>query len=128
MDLDLRKLRYFAAVAEHRHFGRAAAELYVAQPVLSRQVRALERELGCELLVRTTRSVRLTAAGEQLHEEARALLPQVEASLRRVHDRGRDHLRLVVGFVPGLRVDGAVRAFSAVHPEVAVDLLQLHWW
>ena len=70
-DLDLRKLRYFVAVAERRHFRRAAEQLFIAQPVLSRQIRALEAELGCALLERTTRRVQLTAAGEQLLGHAR---------------------------------------------------------
>lgn len=128
MDLDLRKLRYFAAVAEHKHFGRAAAQLFIAQPVLSRQVRALERELGCTLLLRSTRSVELTAAGEQLRIEASAVFAEIEAALRRVHAKGRDARRLVVGFAPGLHVADAVRAFTVTHPEVVVDLLQLDWW
>jgi DNA-binding transcriptional LysR family regulator len=128
MDLDLRKLRYFAAVAEHRHFGRAAEQLYIAQPVLSRQIRALEQELGCALLVRTTRSVQLTPAGEQLCEEARSVFATVDAAVRRVHEIDRGVQRLVVGFAPGLRVSEAVRAYSATHPDVGIELLQLHWW
>jgi DNA-binding transcriptional LysR family regulator len=128
MDLDLRKLRYFAAVAEHRHFGRAAAQLYIAQPVLSRQIRALEQELGCALLVRTTRSVELTPAGEQLREEARGVFGAVDTAVRRVLEVERGVERLVVGFAPGLHVADAVRAFGAAHPEVTLDLLQLHWW
>jgi DNA-binding transcriptional LysR family regulator len=128
MDLDLRKLRYFAAVAEHRHFGRAAEQLYIAQPVLSRQIRALEQELGCALLVRTTRSVQLTPAGEQLFEEARRVFATVDAAVRRVHEIGRGVERLVVGFAPGLHVSEAVRAFTATHPDVEIELLQLHWW
>jgi DNA-binding transcriptional LysR family regulator len=128
MDLDLRKLRYFAAVAEHRHFGRAAEQLYIAQPVLSRQIRALEQELGCALLVRTTRSVQLTPAGEQLREEARQVFASVDAAVRRVHEVDRGVERLVVGFAPGLRVSEAVRAFTATHPDVQIELLQLTWW
>jgi DNA-binding transcriptional LysR family regulator len=128
MDLDLRKLRYFAAVAEHRHFGRAAVQLYIAQPVLSRQIRALERELGCALLVRTTRSVQLTPAGEQLHEEARSVFATVDAAVRRVHEVDRGVERLVVAFAPGLHVSDAVRAFTATHSGVEIELLSLHWW
>lgn len=128
MDLDLRKLRYFVAVAEHRHFGRAAQELYIAQPVLSRQIRALEQELGCDLFVRTTRSVQLTPAGEQLREEAPGLLTSVDSAVRRVHEVGRGVERLVVAFTPGLHVSEAVRLFSAAHPDVEIELLQVKWW
>ncbi|GAA1528372.1 LysR family transcriptional regulator [Kribbella lupini] len=128
MDLDLRKLRYFAAVAEHRHFGRAADALYIAQPVLSRQIRALERELGCELFVRTTRSVQLTPAGEQLREEAAGVLASVDSAVRRVHEVGRGVRRLVVAFASGLRVSEVVVAFAAKYPDVEVDLLRLNWW
>jgi DNA-binding transcriptional LysR family regulator len=128
MDLDLRKLRYFAAVAEHQHFGRAAGQLYIAQPVLSRQIRALEQELGCDLLLRTTRSVQLTPAGEQLREEARGVLAAVDAAVRRVHEAGRGLERLVVAFAPGLHVSGAVRAFAETHPRVGIELLHLNWW
>lgn len=128
MDLDLRKLRYFAAVAEHRHFGRAAEQLYIAQPVLSRQIRALERELGCALFVRTTRSVQLTPAGEQLYADAPGVLASADSAVRRVHEADRGAERLVVAFTPGLHVSEAVRAFTATHPDVEIDLLHLKWW
>lgn len=128
MDLDLRKLRYFVALAEHKHFGRAAQELYIAQPVLSRQIRALERELGCALFVRTTRAVELTPAGEQLHEEARGVLASVDSAVRRVHEVDRGVQRLVIAFAPGLHVSNAVRAFTAAHPDVEIALLTLKWW
>lgn len=128
MDLDLRKLRYFAAVAEHQHFGRAAESLYIAQPVLSRQIRSLERDLGCTLLERTTRSVRLTPAGEQLYADATGLLASAEAATRRTHEVARGLHRLVVGFVPGLQVSAAVRAFGVDHPGVEVELVRLDWF
>jgi DNA-binding transcriptional LysR family regulator len=128
MDLDLRKLRYFAAVAEHQHFGRAAEQLYIAQPVLSRQIRALERELGCALFVRTTRSVQLTPAGEQLHKDALGVFASVDSAVRRVHEVERGVERLVVAFSPGLHVSEAVRAFTATHPDVEIGLLHLNWW
>ncbi|NSC25449.1 LysR family transcriptional regulator [Streptomyces albus subsp. chlorinus] len=128
MDLDLRKLRYFAAVAEHRHFGRAAKQLYIAQPVLSRQIRAFEQELACTLLVRTTRSVELTSAGRQLYEEAQRILPSVGAAVRRVQDADRGVRRLVVAFSPGLHVSEAIKAFTSRHPDVETDVVPAHWW
>ncbi|MFD8544559.1 LysR family transcriptional regulator [Streptomyces sp. NPDC059649] len=128
MDLDLRKLRYFATLAEHGHFGRAAEQLYIAQPVLSRQIKALERELGCTLLLRTTRSVELTAAGTQLYEEAQQILPSVAAAVRRVHDVDQGVQRLVVAFSPGLPVSEAIRAFTARHADVEIDVVPARWW
>jgi DNA-binding transcriptional LysR family regulator len=73
-DLDLRLVRYFTVVAEHRHFGRAAADLLIAQPSLSRQIRRLEQQLGVRLLDRTPQGTRLTEAGEVFLPRARALL------------------------------------------------------
>ncbi|MEU3255543.1 LysR family transcriptional regulator [Streptomyces sp. NPDC006997] len=128
MDLDLRKLRYFVAVAEHRHFGRAAEQLYIAQPVLSRQISAFERELECALLVRTTRSVELTDAGRQLYEEAQGILASVTAAVQRVRDADRGAQRLVVAFSPGLHVSDALRAFTARHPDVETDVVPARWW
>ncbi|MFS8203655.1 LysR family transcriptional regulator [Streptomyces sp. CWNU-52B] len=128
MDLDLRKLRYFVAVADHRHFGRAAEQLYIAQPVLSRQIRAFEQELECALFVRTTRSVELTAAGKQLHEEAQGVLAAVAAAVRRVHDADHSVQRLVVAFSPGLHVSDALRAFTLRHPHVETDVVPARWW
>jgi DNA-binding transcriptional LysR family regulator len=128
MDLDLRKLRYFVAVAERRNFGRAAEQLYIAQPVLSRQIRALEQELECTLLVRTTRSVEVTAAGKQLYEEAQGILAAADTAVRRVHDVDRGVQRLAVAFSPGLRVSDAIRAFTSRHPDVETDVVPARWW
>ena len=83
-DIELRELRYFAAVAEELHFGRAAERLRMSQPPLSRAIQRLERRLGVELLQRDRRGVQMTPAGEVLLEEARDLLDAARAAVRRV--------------------------------------------
>lgn len=82
--MELRHLRYFAEVADTRHFGRAAERLHIAQPALSQAIRQLETELGTPLFTRTTRQVRLTPAGEFLQGEALRILSAVEDSVRGV--------------------------------------------
>ena len=76
--MNLRDLEYFVALAEHRHFGRAAAACYVSQPTLSTQVKKLEAELGLQLIERSPRQVMLTAAGELVVGRARAILAEVQ--------------------------------------------------
>ncbi|MFI0897547.1 LysR family transcriptional regulator [Streptomyces sp. NPDC020983] len=127
MDLDLRKVRYFVAVAERLHFGRAAEDLLIAQPALSRQIRALERELGAELFVRDSHRVHLTAAGERLLGDARPLLAAAAAARRRAGRAAHAAGRLVVGFRSGIRVTGAIRGFGAAHPDVAVEVRRVDW-
>lgn len=127
MDLDLRKVRYFAAVAEHLNFGRAAEALHIAQPVLSRQIRALEDELKVQLLERDNRSTRLTPAGEALLEDARTLLPAADAAQRRVRDAAAGQRTLTVGFMPGLIVTAAAREISRRHPGLSVEVLRTDW-
>jgi DNA-binding transcriptional LysR family regulator len=126
-DVDLRKLRYFVAVAEQLHFGRAAEALHIAQPVLSRQVRALEEELGAQLFVRDKRATELTPAGRQLLADAGPLLAGADALRRRVSRAARGPGSFTIGFMPGLIVTGAVRALSGRHPQLAVDVLRTNW-
>ncbi|WP_017586136.1 LysR family transcriptional regulator [Nocardiopsis ganjiahuensis] len=127
MDLDLRKLRYFATVADRLHFGRAAEELHIAQPVLSRQIRALEKDLGAALFTRDSHGVALTDAGRQLLEDAGPLLASAHAVRRRVAVAAFGSRRLVVGFRSGIPVIPATRAFEAQHPDVVVDVQRMEW-
>jgi DNA-binding transcriptional LysR family regulator len=127
MDLDLRKLRYFVAVASQLHFGRAADDLHIAQPVLSRQIRALEHDLGASLFTRDSHGVTLTEGGKQLLADAGPLLASAHAARRRVAVAARGGQRLVVGFRTGIVVTHAVRAFGAAYPDVMVDVQRLEW-
>lgn len=127
MDLDLRKLRYFVAVAEELHFGRAAERLHIAQPVLSRQIRSLEDELGVEVFDRDRRGTLLTPAGEQLLQDAVPLLASARALLRRAKAAGQDTPTLTIGFMPGITLTPATAAFSTVRPGVNVRLLRTSW-
>lgn len=82
--MELRHLRYFVAVAETRHFGKAAERLHMAQPPLSQAIRQLEADIGAELFTRTTRRVQLTGAGEAFYDDALRILRSVDDSVRRV--------------------------------------------
>ncbi|WP_405748157.1 LysR family transcriptional regulator [Streptomyces canus] len=124
-DMDLRKLRYFAAVADQLHFGRAAEELHIAQPVLSRQIRALEQDLGASLFTRDRHGVALTDAGRQLLADAGPLLASAHAVRRRVSAAARGSRRLMVGFRAGIPVIPAARAFEVRHPDVVVDVQRI---
>jgi len=98
--MELRHLRYFVAVAEERHFGRAANRLHMAQPPLSQQIRQLEVDLGVTLLQRTTRRVDLTAAGEAYLDRAREILRSVEEAGLEAQRVGAGLVgRLVIGCV-----------------------------
>ncbi|MEO8004145.1 MAG: LysR family transcriptional regulator [Betaproteobacteria bacterium] len=98
--MELRHLRYFAAVAEELHFGRAAKRLHISQPPLSMQIRALEEELGVTLLNRTQRSVSLTQAGNALLAEAKHILARVDQAILTTRRAGRGEIgELLVGFI-----------------------------
>ena len=125
-DLDLRVLRYFVAVAEELHFGRAAARLYISQPSLSVQVHKLEDTLGTPLLVRTSRHVELTAAGVVMLEESHRLLANADrmVSLTRAAAAGVRG-SVVVGFQANAAAELTPKiraAFQALHPHVQVEM------
>ncbi len=97
MDVTLKQLRYFIAVAEELNFTRAAARLHLSQPALSVQIRSLERDFGVDLLRRTSRSVELTEAGRGLYEDARRMLADLERArerARRTHEAAESALRI----------------------------------
>jgi DNA-binding transcriptional LysR family regulator len=125
--LDLRRLSYFVAVAEELHFGRAAERLYVAQPVLSRQVRKLEHEIGTDLLLRSSRNVELTPAGLQVLDEAKHLLATAERARRRIADIACGQATLTIGFFVGDEFTAPRNAFSTEHPDVTINLLRIYW-
>ncbi|HRY50412.1 MAG TPA: LysR family transcriptional regulator [Candidatus Paceibacterota bacterium] len=125
--MELRQLRYFVAVAEEGNISRAAKKIFLTQPALSRQIKALEDEIGQCLLERQAHSIRLTPVGEALLREARELLQHAEQMIERVHSAGRG-VRLRVGYAPSLAagmLSVAVENFTQVHPNARVELFDL---
>lgn len=127
-DIDLRKVRYFVAVAERLHFGQAAASLHITQPALSRQIQQLEREIGVEFFVRSSREVTLTPAGEQFFHASRQLLAIARTAVYKARRASTGDNVFKVGFMLGMDTETALSAFSARHPDVSVLLQRLRWW
>jgi DNA-binding transcriptional LysR family regulator len=126
--MELRHLRYFVAVAEEEHYGRAAGRLRVAQPALSRQIQDLEEEIGFKLFDRLSRGVKISAAGKVFLEDARRILHEVNeatARARRVASGQSGTLRM--GLAEAVSWHGIVpesfRRFRDLHPDAE---LQLH--
>jgi DNA-binding transcriptional LysR family regulator len=120
--MELRTLRYFVAVAEELHFGRAAARLHMSQPPLSRAIRQLENQVGAALLHRSASGVRLTPAGTVLLEEARLLLDQADRARVRVA-AAAGSATLTVGILGDAADPGPTRlaaAYRRRHPGVQV--------
>ncbi|MHC6225565.1 LysR substrate-binding domain-containing protein [Pseudomonas sp. X10] len=128
--MDLRHLRYFLAVAEEGHFGRAAQRLHIVQSALSMQIRALEDELGGPLFVRTSRRVELTEAGRALRVEAERTLEQAAYAKHMVQRTIRGEMGTVrIGFAGNAVFSGRlmadVRVFHAAYPAADVVLREM---
>jgi DNA-binding transcriptional LysR family regulator len=126
---ELWQLRYFLAVAEQLHFGRAAAALHISQPPLSRAIRALEQRLGVVLFARSRRRVELTPEGTRLLGEARRMLGQLERTVQEVRGMARgEEGRLRIGFVSladyGV-LPGLLKAFKSARPGIALALREM---
>jgi DNA-binding transcriptional LysR family regulator len=126
--MELRQLRYFIAVAEELHFGRAAERLQISRPPLSQQILALERELGVELLVRG-RCIELTEAGRVLLEQGRSVSEAVAHAVQAAREAGDGTTRLRVGYPAGAAprsVPLAIRAFRERFPSVILETVVGH--
>jgi DNA-binding transcriptional LysR family regulator len=127
--MELRHLRYFKAVADTLSFSRAAEQLRVAQPAISRQIVALEEEIGCPLFIRTTSRVRLTDAGRHFHKEVDRLLAQLALAVTGAQKIGRgcgDELNLGSDWrVLFPQIPEAVVRYRAAQPQIAVNFVEI---
>ncbi|MFD8420322.1 LysR family transcriptional regulator [Streptomyces sp. NPDC059466] len=118
-DLELRLVRYFTVVAAHQHFGRAAADLHVAQPALSRQIQRLEKYLGVRLLDRVPQGTRLTSAGQRFLPQAEALLRAARQAELTVREQAETE-RITIGYVEDLVITDAVQELRRRHPDAEI--------
>ncbi|HVH86960.1 MAG TPA: LysR substrate-binding domain-containing protein [Terriglobales bacterium] len=129
-EIELRHLRYFVAVAEELHFGRAAKRLHLAQPPLSQQIRKLEDIVGCRLFTRTSRAVKLTSAGEAFLDRARRTLRKVEEDVEEARSVGRGEVGfLKVGFIGSsmlTRLPSMLGSYRRQFPKVNLQLQEFH--
>jgi DNA-binding transcriptional LysR family regulator len=127
--MELRHLRYFLAVAESLHFGRAAQQLRIAQPSLSHQIRQLESELHTQLFDRSKKRVTLTQSGQLFLEESRLILEHADrAALAARTGKRRETGQVRVGFdywIDWTKLGEAVRRFDKAHPTVHVQLFSM---
>lgn len=131
MNIELRHLRYFIAVAEELHFGRAAQRLNLSQPPLSQQIQILEQQIGARLFARTNRSVQLTAAGEAFLKDARQIMHNVTLAAdkaARLHRGDEGELR--IGFTSSApfiaAVSDALFTFRQLHPQVQIQMQEIN--
>ncbi len=128
--MELRHLKYFVAVAEELHYGKAAKKLHIAQPALSKQIMDLENELGLKLFDRTKRAIQLTDAGGYFLKDAHQLLLQAEQAAETARRIDRGHAgRLVVGFVGSVIhtfLPEGLRAFRERYPDVELVLQEMN--
>ncbi|KNC90394.1 LysR family transcriptional regulator [Trabulsiella odontotermitis] len=131
MNIELRHLRYFIAVAEELHFGRAAARLNISQPPLSQQIQALEQQIGARLFARTNRSVSLTAAGKQFLADSRQILSMVDdaaSRAERLHQGETGELR--IGFTSSApfitAVSDTLSMFRQHYPDVHIQTREIN--
>ena len=128
--MELRHLRYFLAVAEELHFGRAAKRLNISQPPLSQQIMQLEKEIGVRLFNRTKRRVEITPAGLVFFEEARRIMVLSEDAVRRTIRADKGEIgRLAVGYIGSANysvLPQAIREFRKQFPDVDLSLAEMN--
>ena len=127
--MDVRQLRYFIAVANARNFTRASEQLHIAQPPLSKQIQLLEKELGVQLLLRTSRPLQLTEAGRMFYEQALQIINRLDQLKTTMQQTGsHQRLTLSIGFVASSLYGGLpmlVRKLRQHHPNVDIQLVEL---
>lgn len=131
MNIELRHLRYFIAVAEELHFGRAAEKLLISQPPLSQQIQILEEQVGAKLLERNNRNVRLTPAGDMFLKEAWSIIAQVNQAAERAARIQRGEIgELTIGFTSSApfikKVSRSLLRFRQSFPQVHIQMIELN--